>query len=104
MEGQYGSIDPMWDTKKETTLVNHAAIPDPCSKIVLFEHHEKMTQEVTQKLKGKEVQGQYGSTSKETPLVKHASIRDTSSQNAESSDILTVKQEVKHAAIPDTCS
>lgn len=69
MEGQYGSIEPMWDTKKETTLVNHAAIPDPCSKIVLFEHHEKMTQEATQKLKGKEVQGQYGSTSKETPLV-----------------------------------
>ena len=37
-------------------------------------------------------------------ISKHASIRDTSSQNAESSDILTVKQEVKHAAIPDTCS
>jgi len=31
-------------------------------------------------------------TSKETPLVKHATIPDTSSQNTESSDILTVKQ------------
>ncbi|TVU03268.1 hypothetical protein EJB05_51211, partial [Eragrostis curvula] len=96
VEGQYGSIEPTWDTRKETTLVNHAVISDPCSKKI--EHLEKVTQEVTQKLRMKEVEGQYGSiepmsnTGKEAPLVKHAAIPDTFSQNTESSDILTVKQ------------